>query len=206
MLADEKLFNVVEEWLRENGHIERFEKECGPIKGRIMITRTKIPEGIDVKDNPNESAVAFEASFDFYDTTPGIAVFLMSRKAASDVWVTAQVEGAESPSRDWVEFFIKTLFSNIGEDGSYGIPIYSLVNDTADLTVVPDDPNAEPDPADSISNNEYFCTNCGAILNAQEGFTDLKEVWKCKACGYENKISADEIIDYPLEFGDTEVH
>ena len=37
----------------------------------------------------------------------------------------------------WVEFFIKTLVENISEDGSFGIPMYSFVNDKSDFTVVP---------------------------------------------------------------------
>ena len=36
----------------------------------------------------------------------------------------------------------------ISEDGYYGVPIYSLVNDIADLTIVPDDPNAGDELSD----------------------------------------------------------
>ncbi len=183
MLVDEKLFNIVEKWLRDDGHIDRFENECGPVKGRMMITRTDIPDGIEIKGSPDERPVAFEASFDFYDAMIGIAVLLKERQVASDVWVTPQEDGAETPSMDWVEFFIKTLFSNIGEDGSYGVPIYSLVNDVADLTIVPADPNPKDELNDDIQSIEYFCTNCGAVLNKQEGFDPKLEIWKCKECG-----------------------
>jgi hypothetical protein len=36
-----------------------------------------------------------------------------------------------------VEFFIKTLMQSIEPDGSFGVPVYSFVSDTSDMTVVP---------------------------------------------------------------------
>lgn len=137
MLKDQALFDIVEEALRKNGSIARFEEESGPIKGRMMITITDIPEGIEVTEKRGVAPVAFEASFDFYNPTIGLAMYTEDRKLATGLWVTPQEEDAEAPARDWIEFFIKTLVSGISEDGSYGVPIYSFVNDTADLTVVP---------------------------------------------------------------------
>ena len=67
----------------------------------------------------------------------------MDREPATGIWVTPKEEDAEAPAGDWVEFFIKTLASSIDQDGSYGIPIYSLVNATADLTVVLTAPEGE---------------------------------------------------------------
>ena len=34
-------------------------------------------------------------------------------------------------------FFIKTLMQSIEPDGSFGVPVYSFVSDTSDITVVP---------------------------------------------------------------------
>lgn len=143
MLVDQKMFDTVEAMLRENGSIERFENECGEIKGRMMITITDIPEGIDVEAHDGKIPVAFEASFDFYDSTVGLAIYTTDRKLATGLWVTPQKDGAEAPTEDWVEFFIKTLVTHIAEDGSFGVPIYSFVNDTCDMTVVPEPPEAD---------------------------------------------------------------
>lgn len=143
MLVDQKMFDTVEAILRKNGSIERFENECGEIKGRMMITMTDIPEGIPVDENDGKTPVAFEASFDFYDSTVGLAIYTTDRKLATGVWVTPQEDGAEAPAEDWVEFFIKTLVTHIAEDGSYGVPIYSFVNDTCDMTVVPEPPETD---------------------------------------------------------------
>ena len=137
MLADPEMFEAVESSLRENGQIERFEKEYGKIKGRMMITLGEIPEGIEAAPNGDAVPQAFEASFDFYDAVLGIAMYTDERKAATGVWVTPQKKGAEHPSREWIEFFIKTLIGNMGFDGISGYPIYSFVNDTCDMTVVP---------------------------------------------------------------------
>lgn len=143
MLKDQALFDIVEEALRKNGSIARFEEESGPIRGRMMITITDIPEGIEVTEKRGGAPVAFEASFDFYNSAIGLAMYTEERKLATGLWVTPQEEDAEAPARDWIEVFIKTLVSSINEDGSYGVPIYSLVNDNADLTVVPTAPEGE---------------------------------------------------------------
>ena len=140
MLVDQKMFDTVEAFLRENGSIDRFENECGKIKGRMMITLTDIPDGIDVEERDGMTPVAFEASFDFYDSTVGLAIYTADRQVATGLWVTPQKNNAEEPAHDWVEFFIKTLVTHIAEDGSFGVPIYSFVNDTCDMTVVPDLP------------------------------------------------------------------
>ena len=143
MLADQKMFDTVEAMLRENGSFERFENECGEIKGRMMITMTDIPEGIEIEEHDGKIPVAFEASFDFYNSTVGLAIYTADRKLATGLWVTPQEEGAEAPAEDWVEFFIKTLVTHIAEDVSFGVPIYSFVNDPCDMTVVPGTPEAD---------------------------------------------------------------
>ena len=55
--------------------------------------------------------------------------------------VTPQIEGAEPPSREWIDFFVHTVLDNIQEDGSFGIPMYSFVADVGDLTIVPTAPD-----------------------------------------------------------------
>ena len=143
MLVNRTMFDTVEAILRENGSIKRFENECGEIKGRMMITMTDIPEGIAVEERDSKAPVAFEASFDFYDSTVGLAIYTTDRQLATGLWVTPQEDGAEAPAEDWVEFFIKTLVTHIAEDGSFGVPIYSFVNDTCDMTVVPELPETD---------------------------------------------------------------
>ena len=137
MLSNPELFERVESILRKNGTIEHFERENGPIKGRMMIDRSEPPEWLEISERESEKPVAFEATFDFYDATVGIMLFLSDYSAASGVWTTEQVEDAETPAMEWVEFFIKTLLESFNEDSSYGIPIYSLISDTNDITIVP---------------------------------------------------------------------
>ena len=57
---------------------------------------------------------------------------------------------AQGASDEWVKFFIRTLFENIAPDGTYGIPMYSFVNNTADFTAVP----TAPLPKDAVLNEE----------------------------------------------------
>lgn len=137
MLTDIELFNTVEENLAKSGRLSEFESQSGAIKGRMMITRTTIPNGIDVKIIPGKKPQAFEASFDFYDTTVGMAIYTDTMEAATGIWITPQIKDAEPPAHEWIEFFIEKLLESFNTDGSYGIPIYSFVNDACDMTVVP---------------------------------------------------------------------
>ena len=136
MLADKEQFEVIENELRENSTIERFEKEQGKIKGRMMITFGEAPDVVTY-DKTEEGVYPFIGSFDFYDMEIGILLKTKPIEVRSGVWFTPQIDGAEEPTHEWIEFFIKTLANNIHEDGSFGIPICSFVADTGDFTVVP---------------------------------------------------------------------
>lgn len=39
----------------------------------------------------------------------------------------------------------------------------------------------------------WYCDNCGALLNAQPGFTTVTDEWTCAACGEENDVSENNI-------------
>ena len=47
---------------------------------------------------------------------------------------------------------------------------------------------------------EWYCDNCGAHLNEQEGFTDKNPVFICQKCGHENKMDYSEIYDNKEDF------
>lgn len=141
MLTDPSSFKILEESLIEQGVIEEFEKESGKILGRVMIDLGNIPSDIKddvLKDNKEDDLIIFNCSFDFYDSTLGVALYDKDLKLASGIWVTEQEEGAESPSQDWIEFFIRILCENVIEskDG-FGYPIYAFVNDDSELIIVP---------------------------------------------------------------------
>lgn len=42
---------------------------------------------------------------------------------------------------------------------------------------------------------EWYCDQCGAHLNEQEGFDDQRHIWNCTACGYPNRIEMDAIYE-----------
>ena len=58
-------------------------------------------------------------------------------KILSPLWVTEQTENAEQPDKVWIKFFLTTLAENISDDGSFGVPMYTFLNDNSDFTVVP---------------------------------------------------------------------
>ena len=141
MLTDPSSFKILEESLIEQGVIEEFEKESGKILGRVMIDLGNIPSDIKddvLKDNKEDDLIIFNCSFDFYDSTLCVALYDKDLKLASGIWVTEQEEGAEPPSQDWIEFFIRILSENVIEskDG-FGYPIYAFVNDGSELIIVP---------------------------------------------------------------------
>ena len=139
MLANEEQFALVEKMLTDNGTIDKFERESGKIKGRMMITVVDIPEELDIKSENKNMLFGFDCSFDFYDCSIGIALHTDTKEVAGGLWITPQVEDAEPPAREWIEFFIKTLMQSIAEDGSFGCPIYSFLTNEGDLTIVPAD-------------------------------------------------------------------
>lgn len=136
MLNFPEIFNIVEQELKKNGTIEKFEKENGKITGRMMITSTDIPENMEIDSN-NESIWAFECSFDFYDVSVCLVIDMKNYKIFEPICFFEQIEGAEPPDNSWIEFFFDTLLSNISDDGSFGIPICTFLNDYSDFTVVP---------------------------------------------------------------------
>ena len=97
MLANEKLFEKLEDSLREKGKIQAFEKENGPITGRMMIMPVDLPDNIDIKMIPGKKPVAFEATFDFYNVALGIALYPELEQVASKIWVTPQTDNPDDP-------------------------------------------------------------------------------------------------------------
>ncbi len=107
----------------------------------MMIARAEIPQEIQIDTNDLNNAHAFNASFDFYNIVLGVAIRLPEKKFVSGVWITPQQKEADEVDEAWIEFFIQTLLENIESDGSYGVPMYSFLNDTESFTVVPTDKN-----------------------------------------------------------------
>ena len=137
MLNNPEQFKAVEAGLAAMGTIKAFEDENGPILGRVMITTTEIPDSVPIQRTDRDNLTAFEATFDFCNVALGVVADTKKKTLESSVWGRYQAPSAQRPSDDWVKFFIRTLFEHIGDDGSYGIPMYSFVNDTADFTAVP---------------------------------------------------------------------
>ena len=136
MMIDKKRFEIVEQMLIEQGIIEAFEQENGAILGRMMITIDTMPEELAEEVEIKDDLTVFTASFDFYDMTVSAAVYTQSKEVAK-MWMTPQGDDIDQPAREWISFFIKKMFEGIKDDGSYGVPVYSFVNNTSDLTIIP---------------------------------------------------------------------
>ena len=140
MLIDPSSFKRLEDSLIEQGKIEKFEKESGKILGRVMVTIGSIPDDIKedvLRDNEEDDLIIFNCSFDFYNSTLGIALYKKDFKLASRIWITEQEEGAEKPSQDWIEFFIRLLVEYVIESNDgFGYPIYAFVNNDSEMVIV----------------------------------------------------------------------
>lgn len=57
-----------------------------------------------------------------------------------------------------------------------------------------------PDCGYMITNREknrtvfWFCDSCETFLNVQEGFSEENGKWYCTECGFENDVTADNIL------------
>lgn len=140
MLSNPEMFKNVENTLRGQESFNEWIQENGEITGRMMIEKVDLPDGIEIKHPREYAPVAFEASFDFYDVMIGIAVFAETKDFASSLWMHYQDEDASLPDHTWITFFLDKLLESIHDDGTFGYPIYSLVNDTSDITVIPELP------------------------------------------------------------------
>ena len=98
MLSNPEMFKTVEDGLNNMGVIKDFEDKNGPILGRVMITTTDIPDGVNVKREDRENLTAFEASFDFCNVALGVVVDAKKKTLESSVWGRYQVPGAARPS------------------------------------------------------------------------------------------------------------
>lgn len=141
MLQREIEFNILEEDLRKNGKIKKFEDQCGKILGRVLIDFGDIPFDLEetiLNENKKEDLFIFNCSFDFYDSILGLALKKGTLEFASGIWITEQVDGAEKPTKDWIDFFIRILVENVVESPYYfGIPIYIFVNNDSEMVIVP---------------------------------------------------------------------
>jgi len=140
MLSNPELFTTVESACYEKGIIERFEKENGKVKGRMMIDGIDLPNDIPLYPNADNNSIAFEASFDFMDIKIGFVFSVDKIEAASNLWYHGSKDG-NSPDNVWVELFVKTIVESIEPDGSYGIPIYVFISDTGSFSIVPTRPD-----------------------------------------------------------------
>ena len=136
MLTDRDLFAFTEKKLRDNGTLDRFEAEHGPVLGRSMITLTQLPEGYSVSGLEQKHLFAFECSFDFCDFTLGVVYDTRAHKVVGSVWITRQGASDELPPEECIQFFLRTLIQSVGEDGSFSVPIYTFANATKEMTVM----------------------------------------------------------------------
>ena len=72
MLANPELFQMVEDELKKQGVIQRFEEEQGEIIGRMMITLGNVPDDLKDEIEMSDGDCVFIGTFDFYDASVGI--------------------------------------------------------------------------------------------------------------------------------------
>lgn len=135
MLFDIEAFERIEKELHEKGKIEEFEKENGKIKGRMMITLGNIPDDLEIE--LKSDCFVFIGSFDFYDASVGIAIDKETKELASALWITPQVDDAEQPSDDWIEFFFRILAEYVINADGFGVPICCFLTDESEMIIVP---------------------------------------------------------------------
>ena len=137
MLTNLKAFQEVEQMLVENGTIAAFEAENGPITGRMLIELGEVPSTLADQVDLSDGAVVFRGSFDFFNSTVGVAMDVKTKKPKTGVWEEEQKLGAYQVPAEYVRYFLAVLLEGIGEDGSYGVPICCFMNDDASFEVYP---------------------------------------------------------------------
>jgi len=137
MLADKDLFSHIEEELVKEGVINKFEKENGIIKGRMMITLGEVPKNLTDEIKRSDDDVAFIGTFDFCDSAVGILFDPKKMDFTSPLWVSLQTEYAMRPQEELCDFFVHTITKNVKGNGSFTVPIYTFISDNGSFTVAP---------------------------------------------------------------------
>ena len=141
MLSNPQAFAEVERMLTEDGTIERFEAEHGPVTGRMMIDVGQVPSPLKDRVELGSDVVVFTGTFDFLHSAVGVAVDVRAGQPKSGVWVEEQKTGAYQPGKQWVDYFMSVLMDGI-RDGAYRVPIYAFINDNASFEVYPAEPTS----------------------------------------------------------------
>lgn len=139
MLKDDRDFNRLGEKLFLAGTLQAFEKKHGPIKGRMMVTKGKLPPEMLIKLQPelmkNPRWLVVEGSFDFFNYMIGMVVGLEPIKPLSQGWLIPQLgHPGPKPSQHWQEFFMEKVLAAIDDQGQIDLPLYSWISDKSDLT------------------------------------------------------------------------
>lgn len=140
MLKDEKKFDQLGQKLFMKGVLQKFEQKHGPIKGRMMVTESKIPPEMLTKLQPelmkNPKWLVVEGSFDFSNYMIGMVVGLNPIQPLANGWLIPQLNHpGVKPNQKWQEFFMEKVMDKISDDGQLDLPIYSWISDKSDLTL-----------------------------------------------------------------------
>lgn len=138
MLADKEKFSHIEKELTKEGVINKFEKENGVIKGRMMITLGDVPKSLGNEIKREEGDVAFIGTFDFCDSAVGILFDPKKMDFTSPLWVSLQTDYAMKPQQEWCDFFVHTIIKNVNGNGTFSIPMYTFIADNGSFTVAPE--------------------------------------------------------------------
>lgn len=127
MLANDCLFEHIEESLEEEGTMQAWVQEKGPVVGHMMITSTDVPW--DLSHQKNNTYQAFMGTFDFLDMGICIVLDTDTKEITNDVWMVPQKEEAEVPSIGWIRFFSEVVRQKYIEDGSINEPLCTFIWD-----------------------------------------------------------------------------
>lgn len=136
MLTDAKTFAEVEQYLRDEGVIAEFEAEHGPITGRMLIDRGEVPSTLADEVEIDADTVIFRGSYDFANSTVGIAIDRKTGKPKCSLWMEEQKLGAYQVAEDYAKYFINVLRESIAA-GSYDVPIFCFMNEDAAFEIYP---------------------------------------------------------------------
>ena len=140
MLKDQRKFDELGQKLFMKGVLQDFEQKHGPIKGRMMVTKGKIPPEMLTKLQPelvkNPNWIVVEGSFDFSNYMIGMVIGLNPVQSLANGWLIPQLNhSGVKLSQNWQEFFMEKVMDKIDDNGHIDLPIYSWISDKSGLTL-----------------------------------------------------------------------
>ena len=136
MLANKEFFDSIEKVLRDNGTIDKFEKEHGRITRRVLITTQKISEDEKLMYGNNGYLRSYNITFEPGRSSVYVIIDTKAKELYTNPMAVGEKDKIDPPAKPVIEHAIKIILDNIDDtDKIEDAPLCAFLNDSSDIVV-----------------------------------------------------------------------